>query len=228
MRCIGFGLFMVACITLGGCLVKPEPAPVQLKGDLLRTYKQGDLMPGAVFVVPAAYETNLGQLVRSAFVDALKRDGYTVVPEGDGIQLSLLVDIDGASPKARTRTVLQVAAPPTISEARPGQGPRLNDQVLFDGVSIGYRPGSGKVSKHFETLRVRIALRDDEDDLWTGVAHAYLDGRSRTGLAVALGDVLGRTVGQDAHIPATRFEPLAPGVIEVSGEDAEGGVILLP
>ena len=200
---VGFGV--------AGCLVKPEPAPVQHHADIIRTYAEGRMPTAPVFIIPDIYASELQKRVTDQFITALMAKGHTIARDKDdassNVQVFVAASLEGGSPELRTRSFLQLAPAPTEAEDIPGRGPRLNDQPLYDGARISFSDPrqSNRATDPFPTLKIRIRMTNETLPVWTGVGHAELDNRSADDLVAAITTELAAALGSSVDRRDIRF-----------------------
>ena len=228
-------LGMVFLLSLAGCAGGTKaPEPVRVT-DLLRTYVQGDVPRGVVMILPAGYSSGLETIAQARFAQALTASGYQVRREDAAQAESKPTDMEPIEMEPvemePVRIVFTMDAPAGVLEGpwkspvqfeeplnpqlRLPTGPLLNTSDFSGPPVIAFRPGT-KGPAITPSLKMRITIKQGSRELWTGVAHSALDGRSRQGLVYAMADALAGALNQTIDERDFRFTPANSAVQEIA------------
>lgn len=221
-------LAVTVAMTVTGCGGGPKqvytpPQPT----DLLRTYEQAVLDPAIPVVMPGGFGDQLEARTQNRFAAGLRDLGYEIAagdvatatpssgPAGDiyAVVFSLTAP-PGPRPQSwRSPVQIEEAENP---QGRLPTGPLLNTSDFSGPPAVTFTPGQ-RGAPILNQIKMRVTLRQGTRDMWTGVAFAALDGRSREGLALAMADALASAIGQSRAQSDFRFTPVRAPIIEIEG-----------
>ena len=193
-------IFLILIFLTGGCaVIPPAPEAETRPFGLIRTYSEKPIPAGIAIHNDETYETLEENETRTAFLNAAKNTGY-VIDEAQGLSLSIQVEASDGSVASFGKSRLQFR---DIGVDRPNRTRNFEDESIT-AIALSSPVSSRPAIPG--TLKMRIAISDQQDNLWTGIAHAPLDGRSRKALIHAMAEKLASLIGQNAHTPQIRFQ----------------------